>query len=154
MPFLYGKMSARDIDLFNNRGRTQSAQGRRDQMIPLEDNTWVQKVPRTKHLSAYEPTTKAYIPSPRRLALESKLQEIVANDRSDFAKWLSFMMPNSKFYNDLRCHFHKDVYVFVELNDHGDERRYSNPYNGKDLAMAKYRRGKIFWAGFYKPQGK
>lgn len=140
MPFLYGKMSAFDIDLFNNRSRTQSAQGRRDQMIPLEDNTWVQKVPRTKHLSAYEPTTKAYIPSPRRLALESKLNEIVKSDMSDFRRWLSFMVePN------LRCHFHRDVYVFVELDDKGNQRRHSNPYKGKDLAMAKYRRGKIFW---------
>lgn len=140
MPFLYGKMSAFDIDLFNNRSRTQSSQGRRDQMIPLEDNTWVQKVPRTKHLSAYEPTTKAYIPSPRRLALESKLNEIVKSDMSDFTKWLSFMVEPQ-----LRCHFHKGVYVFVELDVQGNQRRYSNPYKGKDLAMTKYRRGRIFW---------
>lgn len=142
MPFLYGKMSAFDIDLFNNRGRIRSTQGRRDQMIPLDDHTWVNKVPKTKHLSAYEPTTKAYIPSPRRMALEAKLNE--RKSEEDKFK-LYFVVERRGTEGELRCYFHQGVYKFVEID--GMKRRESNPYKGKDLAMSKYRRGRIFWAG-------
>ena len=142
MPQLYGKMSAFDIDLMNNRVRTRSTRGRRDQMVSVENNTWVQEIPRTKHLSSYEPTTKTYIPSPRRLALKTKLDEMVAVDRPFWEVGLFFVVGPNKFYGSLRCYFHKNVYVFVDT----ENKIRSNPYEGKDFALQRHRRGKIFWA--------
>jgi hypothetical protein len=163
MPFLYGKMSAFDIDLFKNKSRIRSTRGERTNSTPVEHNTWTQEVPRTRHLSAYEPTTKTYIPSARRLTLERKLEEKVIADglangwknnrQASFDHKLHFVVRRNE-QGELRCYYHRDIYEFVEVNPDGVKLRYSNPYKGKELALSKFRRGRIFWAGdFTVPKG-
>jgi len=143
MPRLYGRMSAHDIDLFKNKQRIRSTRGGRTDAVPVENNTWVTPIPKTKHLSAYEPTSKAYIPSPRRLSLERKLEEIVANEKQRF--WDSNIRFKMGEY--IYCYVFKGQFGFVEFDEQGNKVRYSNLYKDRALALSKYRRGKIYWAG-------
>jgi hypothetical protein len=143
MPRLYGKMPAFDIDLFKNKQRIRSTRGGRTDSIPIENNTWVQAIPKTKHLSAYEPTSKTYIPTPRRIALERKLEEIVAQDKRAF--WDSNI--RFKIGERLYCYVFRGQFGFVEFDERGNNIRYSNLYKSRGIAMDKYRRGKIYWAG-------
>jgi len=143
MPQLYGRMSAFDIDLFKNKQRIRSTRGGRTDAVPVENNTWVQNIPKTKHLSAYEPTSKTYIPTPRRLTLERKFEEILAQEQRAF--WDSTI--RFKLSALLYCYVFKGQFGFVEFDEQGNRVRYSNLYKNKELAMSKYRRGKIFWAG-------
>jgi hypothetical protein len=136
-------MSSYDIDLFKNKQRIRSTRGGRTNCIPVEHNTWVQQVPKTKNLSAYEPTTKTYIPTPRRLALQRKLDEIVAQEQRNF--WDSNIRFKISEY--LFCYVFKGQFGFVELDERGNRVRYSNLYKSRAIAMDKYRRGKIYWAG-------
>jgi hypothetical protein len=146
MPFLYGKMSAFDVDLFNNKSRVRSISGSRNNSIPLEDHTWMEKIPKTKSLSAYEPTSKVYIPSPRRLALESKLKEVMIDSQAIYERG-SYFVPDRTTYNvEIRCYHFKGEYQFVEMDSLNNKRRYSRVYKDKSLALQKYRQGRIFWA--------
>jgi len=147
MPQLYGKMSAFDVDLFNNKSRVRSISGSRNNATPLEDHTWMENIPKTKSLSAYEPTTKAYIPSPRRIALETKLKEVLIDSQAVYERGSYFVPDRTTYHVEIRCHHFRGQYQFVEMDSLNNKRRYSKVYNDKKLALQKYRQGRIFWAG-------
>lgn len=154
-------------DIFKNRQRVQSTRGSRGNTTPISDNTWMQEVPKTKHLSIRVNTGSGdvYVPTPRRLTLERKLEEKILDDgkkeywasdrQAGFNHELHFVVERNwnMVQGELRLYFHHNIYTFVQVDSLGNRLRYSNPYKGKDLAMTKYRRGKIFWAWVKDSQG-
>lgn len=75
-------------DIYNNHQRVLSTTGRKDQMMPVKDNTFLQPIPKTKSLSVratdvndnpvFDKDGRAvFIPTPKRIAKEGAKTEYV-----------------------------------------------------------------------------
>jgi hypothetical protein len=136
--------TSRGIDKFNMRS--------------LDDRTFSQEVPETKHISAYDPELNVYIPSPRRIALETKLHSSIVSDQSQtFVQHLEhwtgtlrmsgYVTWNFFRIGELRLYFSRNRWVFVKVCD--TFLFYSKTYASKTEALSVHKRGKIFWADKY-----
>lgn len=143
-------------EIFQNHNRVCSTKGRKDQKEPIANNTFMQEIPRTKHLSTYDPLTKTFIPTPRRLSLERKMEEKIkeqssveffcGSDRlSGFTSWNYFVVEGKGKPGELRLYFSRNRWKFVCV--FLDSFRYSNEYSSKEEALIKHRCSRIFWAG-------
>lgn len=117
-------------------------------------------IPKTKHLSIEfkDPVTGKIIsvPTPRRLSLDRKFEERAAGlkefwtetttkgpDRmAGFTTWNYFIVQDTY---ELRLYFSQERFIFVRMLPTFCQ--FSIVYKGKELALSKHRRGRIFWAG-------
>ena len=150
-------------EIFQNHNRVCSTKGRKDQKEPIANNTFMQEIPRTKHLSIYDEKTKTFIPTPRRLTLERKVEErikeescnefFIGGDRlSGFTSWNYFVVERQGEPGELRLYFSRNQWKFVCVFQ--EYFRYSKEYLSKNEALLRYRCNKVFWAGEKKfPEG-
>lgn len=146
------------FDIFKNRQRVSSTVGPSSNALPKLNNSWTRNIPETKHLSTRhidETGKEHYIPTPRLLALHSKLQERLTQDGVEF--WQGSLRYQGFEYGYHRIVLRTDTYDVLHymcgnkgviIKHFKEENRiiYSRVY-GRQEALDKFEKGKVYWAG-------
>lgn len=149
-------------DLLNNRQRVANTKGRRDQVEPVLNNTFMQDIPERRKLRAYDDEKKVWIDNPRSDAVEKKHLELrkeqLHKERkalitSLYATWQSKNMQKVVEYScqileqigryNLCLYFAGTEFILVLETE--DTRMISRTYRSREEAMGKKADNKISW---------